>query len=112
MQLSSGSSVPSTSCTAAYFAGLQGDTVLLPVFDGYRQPSIFSSSTVYFSVYGYAAFRITGYYFGSGLGWNTSCGGSQRCLHGYFTRSTDQASGFTYGGGGAQLGAGAVTVTQ
>lgn len=110
--LSSGTSVPSSSCTAAYFASLQNTTVLLPVFDDYRQPSFLNQSVIYFSVYGYAAFRITGYNFGSGLSWNSSCSGTQRCLQGYFTRTTDQVSGFTYGSGGAQLGAGAVQLTK
>lgn len=110
--LSSGTAVPSTSCTAAYFAALQGSTVLLPVFDSYRQPSILNNTVVYFSVYGYVAFKITGYYFGSGLSWNPACSGTARCLSGYFTRTTDPVAGFTYGGSAAQLGAGALQLSK
>lgn len=112
LTISSSSSVPSSSCTSSYFSALQNTTVLLPVFDSYRQPSSSNTSNVYFSVYGYVPFRITGYYFGSGMSYNTSCNGSSRCLHGYFTRLPDQVSGFTYDNSGAQLGAGAVNLTQ
>lgn len=114
LPLSSGSSVPSSSCTSSYFASLQNATVLLPISDDYSQPSVSNASAVTFSVYGYVGFHITGYSFGPGrsVSWNSPCNGSQqRCLHGYFTRMTDQASGFTYGGG-AQLGAGAVQLTK
>lgn len=109
-----GSNVPSGSCTSSYFSSLQGQTVLLPVFDSYRQPSSSNSSNVYFSVYGYVGFHITGYKLdnGNSIGWNSSCNGQQRCLHGYFTRLPGRQPGFTYGAGEPQLGAGAVSLTE
>ncbi len=92
-------------CTPVYLAGLQNKTVMLPVFRSGRV----AKNNDYVTVYGYAPFRLTGYYFGPGYSWNSPCTGSERCLRGYFTRITEADTSFTYGSGPA-LGGGFVTL--
>ena len=75
-----GNSVPS-SCSTSDLAGSLGRTVLLPIFDAYYG----SGNTATYRMYGYAAFKLTGYHFG---GQNNSspspCNGNDRCIAGYF----------------------------
>src|SRR5690606_31404212 len=53
-----GASVPS-GCSTADFAAAQNRTVLLPLFDDAGD----SGSNAWYRLYGYAAFRVTGYHF-------------------------------------------------
>jgi Flp pilus assembly protein TadG len=99
---------PPISCSPADFSSLRKSTVLLPVFDTYAG----TGSAATYQVSGYAAFKITGYYFGGQLDWGSPCGGKDRCLQGYFTKKTDRATAFTYGTGAPQLGAGVITLTE
>jgi Flp pilus assembly protein TadG len=92
---------PSNGCSTADFTALQGDTVLLPIFDS----SGGTGSGAWYHVYGYAAFRITGYFFGGQYSWNKPCSGSERCVAGYFTRFVDLSERFTYTNDGPDLGA-------
>lgn len=97
---------PPSSCSPADFAKVINQTVLLPVFKEYGG----NGSNAYFRVYGYAAFRVTGYYFAGQFDWNSPCGGNERCIRGYFTKMTDRAPTFTYGSGAPQLGAGVISL--
>jgi Flp pilus assembly protein TadG len=92
---------PSNGCVPADFTALRGDTVLLPIFDA----SGSTGSNAWYHVYAYAAFRITGYFFGGQYGWNAPCGGNDRCISGYFTRFVDLSDRFTYTNDGPDLGA-------
>jgi Flp pilus assembly protein TadG len=92
---------PSNGCSSADFTAMQDRTVLLPIFD----ESGGTGSGAWYHVYGYAAFRITGYFFGGQYSWNPPCGGSERCIAGYFTRFVDLSDRFTYTNDGPDLGA-------
>ena len=107
IQAESGDSEPS-SCSLFSFDSVINTTVLLPVFSSARR----HGNTYYLRVYGYAAFRLTGYYLGSGRSYNASCNGNDRCLRGYFTSSPERSTAFTYGSGAPQLGAGSVTLSD
>jgi Flp pilus assembly protein TadG len=99
---------PPSSCSPADFAKVKGATILLPLFDLYGG----NGNNAWFQVYGYAAFKVTGYYFAGQFDWNSPCGGSERCIRGYFTKLTDRAEGFTYGSGAPQLGASVISLTE
>jgi Flp pilus assembly protein TadG len=102
-----GNSVPS-SCSTSDLAALQGKTVLLPIFDQADE----SGSHATYRVYGYAAFLITGYHFGSHYSWNQPCSGSGRCISGYFTRFVASSDTFDFGAGAPNLGASIVKLTS
>ena len=99
---------PPSSCSNADFLKLRNTTVLLPIFDVYGG----TGNNAWYRVYGYAAFKITGYYFAGSYNAGTPCSGSERCIRGYFTKMTDRAATFTYGAGAPQLGAGVVSLTE
>lgn len=92
---------PSRGCNPENFGRLQNQTVLLPIFDD----SGGEGSHAWYHVYGYAAFTITGYYFAGQYSWNPPCGGSARCIAGYFTRFVDSSDRFTSSAAGPDLGA-------
>ena len=102
-----GNSVP-TSCSTSSLAAMQNKTVLLPIFD----QAYSSGSNASYRVYGYAAFRITGYHFGGQYSWNAPCGGNDRCIRGYFTRFVDDAETFEFGATAPNLGASLVKLTN
>jgi Flp pilus assembly protein TadG len=104
---STGNSVPS-GCSVAYFQSLQGQTILLPIFD---QAGGTGNNGTY-HIYGYAAFKITGYFFGGQYKWNAPCTGNDRCVRGYFTRMADLSENFDIGAGSPQLGAAIITLTK
>jgi Flp pilus assembly protein TadG len=97
---STGNSVPSP-CTSTYIADLVGRTVLLPIFE----ESGGTGAHAWYRIYGYAAFRITGYSF-AGLYKTTPppCSGSERCIRGYFTRYVDSTGDFSYDPDAPDLG--------
>jgi hypothetical protein len=96
-------------CSDNAIAESQGKTVLLPIFDSYAG----SGSNATYRIYGYAAFRLTGYRFGGQNNSNPSpCNGNERCIRGYFTQFVDISDAFTFGTGGPQLGASIVQLTQ
>jgi hypothetical protein len=94
-----GNSVPSSGSTDD-FAALHDKRVLLPIFD----QAYSSGSNASYRVHGYAAFQITGYHFGGQYSWNSPCGGSQRCIRGYFTRFVGEAEAFDFGATAPDLG--------
>jgi hypothetical protein len=92
---SSTGNTPPSGCSAADFASYVGHTVLLPIFDAYGG----TGSSAWYQVYGYAAFKITGYDFGGQ--YNTDkkvCGGngSDRCVVGYFTRFVELSDAWDF----------------
>ncbi len=99
---SSTGNTPPAECSAADFASWIGQTVLLPIFDGYGS----TGSHAWYRVYGYAAFRLTGYHLGGHFSTRPRpCGGSERCVTGYFTRFVDLGEAFDHDPGAPQLGA-------
>ena len=102
-----GNSVPS-SCSSSDLVAVQGKTVLLPIFD----QAFGSGSSGTYRVYGYAAFTITGYFFGGHNAWNKPCNGSERCIRGYFTKFAGTLDAFDYGPGAPKLGVSVVNLTD
>lgn len=108
-----GKSAPS-SCVSTNFTSQLGKIVLLPLFDTMYD----SGSNAWYHLYGYAAFRFTGYNFpGQYSGFlapdtTPPCGGNDSCIRGYFVKYVEPSENFTYGGGeGPDLGARIVALT-
>ena len=95
-----GNSVPSD-CSTTDFSEWVGRTVLLPIFE----ESGLTGSNAWYRVYGYAAFKLTGYSLG---GQYTSspkpCNGNDRCVSGYFTRFVELSDAWNYSPDAPQLG--------
>ena len=95
-----GNSVPS-SCSEADFSGELGRTVLLPLFEESGQ----TGNNAWYRVYGYAAFRLTGYHLGGQYSTSPKpCGGNERCVAGYFTRFVELSDAWNYSPDAPQLG--------
>lgn len=87
-----GNSVPST-CSVADFSQWLGQTVLLPLYDEVGA----SGTNAWYRVYGYAAFRLTGYSLGGQYYSSPKpCGGNNRCVTGYFTRFVELSDAWDY----------------
>jgi Flp pilus assembly protein TadG len=104
---STGEAVPN-GCTTKDFADLQGKTVLLPIFDQAGD----SGSNAWYRVYGYAAFKITGYHFVGQYDWNKPCKGDDRCIRGYFTKFAGTLDAFDFGPSAPNLGVSLVNLTS
>jgi hypothetical protein len=101
MNSDTGNSVPSA-CSTTDFSQWIGQTVLLPLFD----QSGLSGTNAWYRVYGYAAFKLTGYFLGGQYtAGSKPCGGNDRCIAGYFVRFVDLSERFTYTNTGPDLGA-------
>ena len=101
--ISSTGNNPPSGCDEADFAGFVGQSVLLPIFDDFGG----QGSHAWYRVYGYAAFKVTGYDFGGKF--NTAknaCGGngSDRCVIGYFTRFVELSDAWNYSPDAPQMG--------
>jgi Flp pilus assembly protein TadG len=95
-----GNSVPSA-CTTADFSEWVGQTVLLPLFEEAGE----TGSNAWYRVYGYAAFRLTGYHLGGQYGTaSRPCNGNDRCVAGYFTRFVELSDAWDYSPDAPQLG--------
>ncbi|MGY1702213.1 pilus assembly protein TadG-related protein [Geodermatophilus sp. SYSU D00766] len=92
---------PSQGCSVGDVGALVGRTVLLPIFDQAGD----TGSHAWYEVYGYAAFRITGYHFGGQFDVGQPCNGEQRCIRGYFTRFVDASGAFDTSTDAPDLGA-------
>jgi Flp pilus assembly protein TadG len=103
-----GESVPS-GCTTADFEEVQDRIVLLPLYD----ESGDTGSNAWYRLYGYAAFRVTGYHFVGQYSWSAEgdCKGNVRCIQGYFTQFVALGDAFTYGAEAPGLGATVVKLT-
>lgn len=100
-----GNAVPQ-GCSPEDFHALQGETLLLPVYDEHGG----QGDNGWITVHGYAAFTLTGYRLSGSphYTWNSPCRGAQRCLAGYFTSFV--AAGDVEVGDAPELGATAVTL--
>ena len=95
-----GNSVPSA-CSTTDFSEWVGQTVLLPLFE----ESGATGNNAWYRVYGYAAFKLTGYSLGGQ--YNTAakpCNGNDRCVAGYFTRFVELSDAWDYSPDAPQLG--------
>lgn len=103
-----GDDVPS-GCTTADFANVQDRTVLLPLYDQAGS----SGTNAWYRLYGYAAFRLTGYHFVGQYSWSAEgdCKGNVRCIQGYFTQFVSLDNRFTYDIGAPRFGASVVGLT-
>jgi hypothetical protein len=110
---SSTGNTPPSGCTPSDFNAVIGKTVLIPIFDNYTG----TGNNASYHVYGYAAFKFTGYYFsGQYKNWPppplATCSGNERCIAGYFTRYVDLSEVLTTDGGGPQLGLSIISLTN
>ena len=95
-----GNSVPSA-CSTSDFSEWLNRTVLLPLFEEAGE----TGNNAWYRVYGYAAFRLTGYHLGGQYSTNTRpCGGNDRCVAGYFTRFVELSDAWNYSPDAPQLG--------
>ncbi|MGZ4669430.1 MAG: pilus assembly protein TadG-related protein [Blastococcus sp.] len=95
-----GNSAPS-SCAPTDFSKWVGQTVLLPLFDD----SGMSGTNAWYRIYGYAAFRLTGYALGGQFATSPKpCTGNDRCVSGYFMRFVELSDAWTYSPTAPQLG--------
>ena len=98
---SSTGNAPPSSCSPAEVTSWIGRTVLLPIFEDYGG----TGNNAWYDVYGFAAFRLTGFHFGGQYSTTPSpCGGSARCVSGYFTRFVDLSERFTFTSDAPALG--------
>ena len=97
---STGNSVPSD-CATTDFSGWIGQSVLLPLFD----ESGLSGNNAWYEVYGFAAFKITGYHLGGQYSTASKpCNGNDRCVAGYFTRFVELSDAWDYSPDAPELG--------
>ncbi len=89
-----GSSGP---CNDSYYTAQLNKTVLLPLFEKYGG----TGTNAWYQVYGYAAFRLTGFHFQ----------GSHNWLNGYFLVFVSPSDAWRYGAGAPDLGARVVSLT-
>ncbi len=79
---------PSTACDPPDLESLVGTAVPIPFFDDIMD----TGSNATYHVAGFGALHVTGYNFGGGFkypsGSTAPCGGSDRCIAGYFTTTT------------------------
>ena len=95
-----GNSVPSA-CSTADFSEWVGQTVLLPLFEESGE----TGTNAWYRVYGYAAFRLTGYHLGGQYGTaSRPCNGNDRCVAGHFTRFVELSDAWDYSPDAPQLG--------
>jgi Flp pilus assembly protein TadG len=98
---SSTGNTPPNTCSPAYITSWVGRTVLLPLFD----VSGGTGNNAWYHVYGYAAFRLTGYAFGGQFSTSPKpCAGNDRCVSGYFTRFVDLSDAFSFSPDAPDLG--------
>jgi Flp pilus assembly protein TadG len=92
---------PPAACDAADFRAYIGRTVLLPIFDEAGG----TGNGAWYRVYGYAAFKLTGYHFtGQFKTEPKPCSGNVRCVTGYFTRFVELSDAWNYSPDAPQMG--------
>jgi Flp pilus assembly protein TadG len=95
-----GNSVPSA-CSTADFSEWLDDIVLLPLFE----ESGATGNNAWYRVYGYAAFKLTGYSLGGQYhSADKPCGGNDRCVAGHFTRFVELSDAWDYSPDAPELG--------
>jgi len=94
-------SSPANGCVPVDFQGMIGTVQLLPYFDDHDG----TGTNAQYHVSGFGAFYITGYYFAgqfkekSLIDNQYPCGGSERCIQGYFIGDWVASGGSNIGGG-------------
>ncbi len=96
-----GNSVPSA-CSTTDFSEWLDQIVLLPLFDEAGE----TGTNAWYRVYGYAAFRLTGYHLGGQYSTSSPqpCNGNDRCVAGYFTRFVELSDAWDYDPTAPELG--------
>jgi hypothetical protein len=103
-----GKSLPASCKDNQYFVDLVGETVLIPVyseFDGSGKNGIYT-------IYGYVAMTLNGYFFSNTYQHKAPCGPPQQCLNGTFVEYVSLEDAFEYGGSAPDLGATVVQLTD
>lgn len=103
---STGNQKPS-SCSDAAFQAVLNTIVLIPVFNQYAG----SGNNAQYWVYGYAAFKLTGYRY-PGVEVNASECGSNNCVKGYFTQFVDLDNVADFSATAPDLGSAIVKLTS
>ena len=92
---------PPSECSTTDFSEWLGQIVLLPLFDRVEGTGTNAS----YHVYGYAAFRLTGYHLGGQYSTSPKvCKGDDRCVAGYFTRFVELSDAWDYDPTAPELG--------
>lgn len=92
---------PSKGCEPGDLDALLGHTVLLPVFD----EATGTGSGGKYHVFGYVAFKLTGFYFAGQYKGTKACSGNDRCIRGYFTQFVEPSDAFFYDSTSPSMGA-------
>lgn len=116
-------------CTSAQLAALRYKTLLLPIYEDHSQRGCDAKgnekpkdkdrckggSNAWYEVHAYAAFTLTGYFFGNNENWNITqpksedqCKPNNYCIQGFFTQMHDRDPNFDYDASAPNLGASAV----
>ena len=83
--------------------------MLLPIFDDAGG----TGSSAWYRVYGYAAFKVTGYNFTTQYATQpVPCSGNDRCIKGYFLKFVYLDEAFSYSATAPQLGASVISLTR
>lgn len=106
-QLTSDPGASGPGACSTTFEKYLGQIVLLPIFD----QSYLQGNNAWYRVYGYAAFKITGYQFPD-VGTSTPDPGCQKCITGYFTKFVDLSDAFDQSTSGPNLGTQVVQLTS
>lgn len=102
-----GNVVPNACKDSGYLDGLVGTTILLPIFDAAGG----NGNNAWYQVYGFAAFRLSGYFFQNKYQQSPGGCGKDQCLRGYFTGFVDLAD-VPHAPGAPDLGARVVYLTR
>lgn len=93
-------------CSSAELKRLRGKVLILPIYNKAENKS--------YRVHAYAAFKLTGYFFGNNERWNIAkknndgCTPSNYCIKGYFTKFVAQSGDFDSSPAAPNLGASVV----
>ena len=99
---------PPPGCKKADFDAYMDQIVLVPLYEKYGS----TGSNAWYDVYAFAAFKITGYYFGSSFSNNKPCSGSKRCISGYFTELVMNDNTLEWSATVPKLGASRILLTR
>lgn len=103
---------PPSDCSNSELLAMRGQIVYIPVFN---ETNGLTGANGAYKIEGYAAFYLTGYYFTGGyrerslVTGSMPCGGSQRCISGYFTEALAPVGGPI--GSGPSMGVTVVALT-
>lgn len=99
---------PPPGCKKSDFEAYEEQTVLVPLYEKAGG----TGSNAWYTIYAFAAFRLTGYFFGSSYSYEKPCSGSSRCIRGYFTEVVEVDREYTWSATAPKLGASRVQLTR